>query len=106
MGSRKINHQVLAKTFKLLQTQPVSAADLAKEIGIHLITSQRWLRGLKAERAVHITKWLPDSLGRDATPVYALGDKEDTPRRKQPRSEIMQRYRERHAKPVEATETF
>lgn len=97
---------VLAKTFKLLQMQPVSAKDLCQATGIHLITAQRWLRNLKAEQVIHIARWLPDTLGRDATPVYALGHKEDMPRRKQPRAEIMQRYRERHAKPVEAVETF
>lgn len=105
-GKARVNHLVLAKTFKLLQRQPVSPQDLSNATGIHLITAQRWLRKLKAEQAVHIAYWLPDSLGRDATPVYALGYKEDTPRKKMPRSEIMQRYRERHAKPVEATETF
>jgi predicted ArsR family transcriptional regulator len=84
----------------------VSAADLATQLDIHLITAQRWLRGLKAEGVIHVVQWLPDSLGRDATPVYALGSNEDLPRKKQLRSEIMQRYRERHAKPVESVETF
>lgn len=106
MTKNKVNHVVLAKTFKLLQAQPVSAKDLCNATGIHLITAQRWLRSLKAEHAIYVAHWLPDTLGRDSTPVYALGNKEDTPRRKQPRAVIMQRYRERHAKPVEATETF
>lgn len=92
---RKINHIKLAKTFALLHNGPVTATQLAVEAEVHLVTAQSWLRELRKQEAVHISKWLPDSLGRDCIPVYALGKGEDLPRRKTARAEIMRRYREK-----------
>lgn len=91
----KVNHLVLAQTFRMLQAGPVTAQALANETGVHVVTAQDWLRALKAEKTVHIGSWLPDSLGRDAVPVYELGDDKDEPRRRLTRAEISQRYRER-----------
>jgi predicted ArsR family transcriptional regulator len=107
MTQQKINHTVLAKTLKLLQAgQPVSAKTVAEIVSIHLLTAQRWMRELVKEKVVYVCGWLPDSLGRDAVPLYALGDKEAAPRKKQTRSEIMHRYRERHAKPQPQSDAF
>lgn len=91
----KVNHVVLAKTFGLLQAGPVTAQLLAVTTGVHLVTAQDWLRALREEKAVHIGSWLPDSKGRDAIPVYELGDDKDEPRRRMTRAEISRRYRQR-----------
>ena len=91
----KVNHLALARTFRMLQAGPVTAQALANETGVHVVTAQDWLRALKAEKTVHIGSWLPDNLGRDAVPVYELGDDKDEPRRRLTRAEISQRYRER-----------
>jgi len=93
---RRINANKLAQTLRYFQqTDEVTAAQLAVEIGVHLITAQSWLRELKTNRVIHVAGWLPDSLGRDSTPVYRLGDGEDVARRKASRSEINRRYLER-----------
>lgn len=107
MTQKKINHTVLAKTLKLLQAgQPVSAKNVAETTGVHPVTAQRWMRELAKEKVVYVCGWLQDSLGRDAIPLYALGDNDPTPRKKQTRSEIMHRYRERHAKPQPQSDAF
>lgn len=92
---RKINHIKMARTIALLNRGPTTAAQLAVEAEVHLVTAQSWLRELRTQGAVHITQWLQDSLGRDCIPVYTLGEGEDLPRRKTARAEIMRRYREK-----------
>ena len=92
---RKINARKLAQTLAVLQREPVTALALSTQIGIHLITAQAWLRELKRSKTIHVCRWLPDSLGRDAIPVYALGEREDEPRRKTERAEINRRYLEK-----------
>lgn len=93
---RKINVLKLAKTLRLFQQQQeVTALQLATEVGVHLITAQSWLRQLRFNSVVHIAGWLPDSLGRDAIPIYRFGEGVDAERRKTSRSEINRRYLER-----------
>lgn len=92
---RKINHIKMAKTIALLHNGPTTAARLASEAEVHLVTAQSWLRELRQQGVVHITQWQQDNLGRDCIPVYALGKGDDLPRRRTTRSEIMKRYRER-----------
>lgn len=98
----KINHLKMAKTLALLQAGPLTARDLAIKTQVHLITAQDWLRALKAAGAVHVSGWLPDTLGRDSTPVYSLGAHEDKPRRKTPHAEIARRYRQRQKEKAHA----
>ena len=92
---RKINHIKMARTIAVLNRGPTTAAQLSVEAGVHLVTAQSWLRELRKQGVVRVSQWLPDSLGRDSTPVYTLGEGEDLPRRKTTRAEIMKRYREK-----------
>lgn len=85
----------MARTIALLNQGPITAAKLAVEAEVHLVTAQTWLRELRKQGVVHIDQWLQDSLGRDCIPVYRLGEGEDRSRRRTPRAEIMRRYRER-----------
>ncbi len=91
----KVSHAVLAKTFALLRDGALTAQRLSNATGVHVVTAQDWLRALKEEKTVHIGSWLPDSKGRDAIPVYELGDDKDEPRRRMTRAEISRRYRQR-----------
>lgn len=92
---RKVSHQVLAQTFKLLLNGPITAHELAEHTGIHLVTAQEWLRSLRKEEVVHITGWLADSLGRDVTAVYSIGKGKDKPRHKLTPAQRTARYRTR-----------
>jgi len=91
----KVNHTVMAQTMMMLRAGPVTAQSVATKTGVHIVTAQDWLRALKKQGAVYIGSWLPDSLGRDAIPVYELGNEPDEPRRKLSRAEIARRYRQR-----------
>jgi predicted ArsR family transcriptional regulator len=92
---RKVSYIVLAKTLKLLMAGPITAHELSEDVGIHLITAQEWMRSLHKEKAVYISGWLPDRLGRDVTAVYAAGSKPDKPRGKLTPAERSHRYREK-----------
>lgn len=91
----KISHAVLAQTMQLLMSGTVTAKQLSSHTGVHLVTAQEWLRALKIAQTVHVVDWLPDTLGRDAVPVYGMGAGADKPRAKQSRAAISKRYRER-----------
>jgi hypothetical protein len=91
----KISHRVLARTLALFQQGTVTAKQLHLEVGVHLVTAQAWLRTLMDEGTIHVCDWLPDSLGRDAVPVYKLGAGEKAPRRRKTRAQIMREYRQR-----------
>ena len=91
----KISHAVLAQTLQLLMHGTVTAQQLSSHTGVHLVTAQEWLRALKIAQTVRVVGWLPDSLGRDATPVYGMGTGTDKARAKQSRAAISKRYRER-----------
>ena len=91
----KVSHQALARTLHLLQQGTVTAKQLQSEIGVHYYTAQAWLGTLMDEGTIHIAAWLPDTLGRDSTPVFALGAGENAPRRRKTRAQIMREYRQR-----------
>jgi len=95
---RRVGHLVLAKTLALLQARDVTARVLVERVGIHLVTAQEWLRALKKERTIHICGWMQDSLGRDTTAVFRLGQGLDAPRRKLTPAQRQARYRERKAR--------
>ena len=90
----KVNQDMYARLFKLLMERPVSAHEVSEKIGMHVVNAQGLMRTMKKYGVVHIYSWRPDKLGRDATPVYVLGDGVDKPRRCMTRAEIARRYRE------------
>lgn len=91
----KVSHEVLAKTMQLLLHESVTAQQLSSHTGVHLETAKTWLRALRVEGVIHVAGWLQDSAGRDAIPVYGLGNLPNQPRAKMSRAEISRRYRER-----------
>lgn len=92
---RKVNHLVMAQTIKLLLTGPITAHEIAEHTGIHLVTAQEWMRCLRKEKAIHISGWLPDSLGRDVTAVYTVGKGRDKERHRMTPAERTKRYRDK-----------
>jgi predicted ArsR family transcriptional regulator len=91
----RVNHIVMGQTLALLKAGPVTAQKVAQETGVHIVTAQDWLRELRQQRVVFVSGWLPDSLGRDAVPVYEFGNESDEPKRSLSRAEISKRYRQR-----------
>lgn len=91
----RVNHIVMGQTMALLKAGPVTAQTVAQKTGVHIVTAQDWLRELRQQRVVFVSGWLPDSLGRDAVPVYEFGSEPDEPKRSLSRAEISKRYRQR-----------
>ena len=98
----KVSHKVLAQTLVMLQAGSVTANQLSMLTGVHRVTAQEWLRALRKAGAVYVGDWLPDTKGRDATPVYRLGPGTDRPRHRFTRAEISERYRQRQREKTRA----
>lgn len=95
MSQIKVNQDMYARLFKLLMERPISAHEISEKVGMHIVNAQGLMRTLKKHGVVHVYSWRPDSMGRDVTPVYVMGDGIDKPRRSMSRAEISRRYRER-----------
>ena len=97
----KVSHKTLAKTLALLLKGPLTANKLSLHAQIHIVSAQAWVRALHQHKTIRIIDWEPDSLGRDATPVYALGEGDDKPRRKLSAAERTARYRAKRKQDVQ-----
>lgn len=93
----KVNHSTYARALKMLLDDPVTAHEIAEETGLHIVTAQHLMRTLKQHRIVRVVAWEKDRLGRDAIPVYGLGEGRDRPRHKVSPAVRAQRYRDRKA---------
>lgn len=93
----KVNQDTYARVFKELLDGPITAHDAVQSAGLHVVTAQNLMRCLKKHKVVHVAAWEKDRLGRDVTPVYALGDGRDKPRRKLTAAERQARHRAKKA---------
>ena len=93
MTVNKTTQETYAILFKHLLHGPMTAHELAGEASVHIVTAQRLMRVLMQYKVVHITAWDKDSKGRDATPVYQLGEGRNKKRAKMTTAERTQRYR-------------
>lgn len=91
----KVNQETYAILFKHLLKEPMTAHELVALTGIHTNTAQSLMRCLKKHSVVHICGWEKDTMGRDATPIYAFGKGTNKPRTRVSARERTQRYRAR-----------
>lgn len=91
----RISHLTTSRVIKALLEGPCTAAELAAASGLHQVTIYEFMRSMRKLKVSHICGWEPDSMGRDAIAVFALGRGNDAKRRTQTRAEIARRYRER-----------
>lgn len=91
----KVNQDMYARIFRDLLDGPMSAHDAVEVTGMHILTAQELMRTLKKHKVVHVCAWEKDKLGRDATPVYGLGEGRDKKRARMTASERTARYREK-----------
>lgn len=89
----KVNQDTYGRLFRMLLDDPCTAHELSEETGLHIVTAQSLMRTLKKHRVVHVSAWEPDRLGRDATPVYKLGEGKNKPRRRMTQAERQAKYR-------------
>jgi predicted ArsR family transcriptional regulator len=85
-----------AHMIKMLLEGTRTCAELAEETGLHVATIYDYTRELHKKGAAHIITWEPDTLGRDAKPVFMLGKGKDAERRKLSAAERTANYRARN----------
>jgi hypothetical protein len=88
----KMNERLYARMIKML-FDGCTAQNICAETGLHIVTAQSYLRALHDVGAVHISGWVKNKRGADATKIYTLGVGEDKPRFKLTRTEIARRYK-------------
>ena len=92
----RVDAYLFAKTFKMLEMgREVDAHQLSDILEISIRTSWLWLRTLHEMRCIHIVGWKKDTIGRDATPIYAFGDGFDKPKSKRTPEDRRRKYHER-----------
>lgn len=77
------------------QRPSFTSEDLQIAAGWHKNTALHVLRELHDYDLIYIHRWLPDTLGRDAIPVYKKGNKPDKKRRAVPTAQRVRKHRER-----------
>ena len=88
----KMNELLYARMIRML-LDGCTAHDIANETGLHIVTTQSYLRALHKEKAVHVIGWLKNSRGADTTKIFKVGAGEDKPRTIMTRAEIAKRYK-------------
>jgi hypothetical protein len=80
--------------FELLMTaDPFTKDEMLDVTGWHDTTATRFIKRLHARKLIYITAWLPDTMDRDAIPVYAKGYKPDKKRKRLSPAERSSRHR-------------
>lgn len=84
-----------AKAYCTIQAPSFTSEELQYATGWHKTTAQHVLRVLHDAGFIYVHRWLPDTLGRDAIPVYKKGNKPDKKRRVVPTAQRVRKHRER-----------
>lgn len=80
-----------------LLTQPLSADEMVEETGLHRNTISKIIEAMRRpeRRSLYIASWSQDSQNRWSIAHYAIGRKDDAPKPKMTRAEVLRRYRKR-----------
>jgi len=76
------NHLGYALAILALQGRDCTTATLINATGLHRSTVIALLRSFHKFDLIHVASWLPDSMGRESTPVYRWGVGIDASRRR------------------------
>ena len=91
----KVGALSYANMIKLLLDGDYTCAELAEETGLHYVTILHYTRELHKAKAVHITRWEPDTRGRYLCKVFKIGSDKDAKRPSMTRAERQQRCRDK-----------
>ena len=89
----KVNQTAYALIFKELLEGPLTARDAIEITGLHIQTANNLFKCFKKHKIVYIASWETDSMGRDAFPVYQIGNKPDKKRRAMTSAERSARFK-------------
>ena len=91
----KVNAMSYAHLIKMLMEGTRTANELARDTGLHKQTVYQYTRELHKVKAVYIADWEKDTLGRDAMPIFMIGNKPDAKRAAMTKAQIAKNYRAR-----------
>ena len=87
---------LFAKIWKLFESgRPLSAHDIADSLEVTKRTAWHWMAALHDQRLIHIVDWRKDTIGRDQTPVYVVGDGFDKPKSRRTPQDRKRKYLEK-----------
>lgn len=95
----RITPYLFAKTWRMFELgRQLHAYDLRDSLEISIRTAWLWLRVLHDMRLIHVVGYRKDSIGRDATPIYAVGDGFDKPKSRRTPEDRRRKYHEKKAR--------
>jgi len=84
---------LFAKIWKMFDSgRELSAHDIAESLEVKKITAWRWLACLHDMRVIHVVGYKKDTIGRDQTPIYVMGDGFDKPKHVRTKAERRAQY--------------
>lgn len=95
MSQIRVNAMSFAIMVRSLCDGPKTVHQIAEASGLRVWTVRHYVKSLHKQEVVHIHGWVPDSMGRDATVIYAWGMGIDVPRRLTTGAEKMRQRRKR-----------
>lgn len=100
MAQVRVNALAFALMVKAVYEKPRTLHEIADLTGLHLWTVRHYIKALHKQELVHITKWDPDTMGRDTTPYWTFGMGVDVPRRRKTGSQKMRELRARQREAI------
>jgi len=77
---RKLNQECYAQIILAFRDSPQTLISLTELTGLHFRTVTPMLSSWHKKQIIHVSQWLPDSLGRKVVPEFVWGAGEDAPR--------------------------
>lgn len=95
MSQIRINALSFALMVRSLCDGPKTLHQVAEATGLHVWTVRQYVKALHKQEVIHIKGWIPDSMDRDVTAIYAWGMGIDMPRRCMTGAEKQRKRRQR-----------
>jgi predicted DNA-binding transcriptional regulator YafY len=90
---------LFAKIWKMFESgRQLSAHDVADSLEVTKRTAWHWMAALRDQRLIHIVAWRKDTIGRDQTPVYSVGDGFDKPKSRRTPEDRRRKYHDKRAR--------
>lgn len=91
----KINAISFSKLVAAMLEGEMTKQELSEHTGLHYITVCTYTRELHRAGAAHIARWEKDARGRDAMPIFKIGEGKDAKRARMTPAQRQAAYRAR-----------
>lgn len=94
MAQLKLNAMLQGRLIAMLW-HGATVAELADETGLHRLTINEYIEGLRKAEICFVGRWMPDTRGRLSVAEHKLGEGKDAKRTPVPRKQITANFRQR-----------